>query len=61
MGTIIEPKLTSQDRKQAQTPVDTIVGLLHVHQYDKVIMPKPSTYNDPNEIAQDIPDYARNN
>ena len=31
MGTILEPKLTSQDRQQAQTPIDTITGLLHIH------------------------------
>ena len=31
MGTILEPKLTSQDHQQAQTPVDTILGLLHMH------------------------------
>ena len=29
MGTILEPKLTSQDHQQAQTPIDTITGLLH--------------------------------
>ena len=27
MGPILEPKLTSQDRHQAQTPIDTITGL----------------------------------
>ena len=31
MGTILDPKLTSQDHKQAQTPVDTTTGLLHIH------------------------------
>ena len=30
MGTILEPKLTSQDHQQAQTPIDTITGLLHI-------------------------------
>ena len=29
MGTILEPKLTSQDRQQAQTPIDSMTGLLH--------------------------------
>ena len=29
MGTILEPELTSQDRQQAQTPIDTMTGLLH--------------------------------
>ena len=31
MGTILDPKLTSQYRKQAQIPVDTTTGLLHIH------------------------------
>ena len=31
MRTIVEPKLTSQDRQKAQTPIDTITGLLHIH------------------------------
>ena len=29
MVTILETKLTSQDPQQAQTPIDTIAGLLH--------------------------------
>ena len=33
--TILDPKLTTQDRKQAQTPVDPTTGLLHNHQYGK--------------------------
>ena len=31
MGTILKPKLTSQDCQQAQTPIDTITGLLCIH------------------------------
>ena len=33
MGTILEPKLTSQDHHQAQTPRDFMTGLLHVSQH----------------------------
>ena len=40
IGTILDPKLTTEDRKQAQTPVDPTTGLLHNHQHGKVIMPK---------------------
>ena len=40
IGTILDPKLTTEDRKQAQTPVDSTTGLLHNHQREKVIMPK---------------------
>ena len=39
-GAILDPKLTTQDRKQAQTPVDPTTGLLRNQQYGKVIMPK---------------------
>ena len=31
MEIILESKLTSQDRKQAQTLIDTTTGLLHIH------------------------------
>ena len=31
MDTILETKITFQDRQQAQTPIDTITGLLHTH------------------------------
>ena len=40
IGTILDPKLTTEDCKQAQTPVDPTMGLLHNHQCGKVIMPK---------------------
>ena len=40
IGTILEPKLTTEDCKQAQTPVDPTTGLLHNHQHRKVIIPK---------------------
>ena len=40
IGTILDPKLTTEDCKQAQTPVDPTTGLLHNHQHGKVIMPK---------------------
>ena len=40
IGTICDPKLITQDRKQAETPVDPTTGLLCNHQYGKVIMPK---------------------
>ena len=39
IGTILDPKLRTQDRKQAQTPVDTTMGLLHNPRYGKVIIP----------------------
>ena len=29
IGTMLDPKLRTQDRKQAQTPVDTTMGLLN--------------------------------
>ena len=29
IGTILDPKLTTQDHKQAQTPVDPTMVLLH--------------------------------
>ena len=61
MGTILEPKLISQDQHQAQMPRDFVTRLLHVHHHGWVIIPKPSTLNDPNEIAKDIPNDARNN
>ena len=35
IGTILDPKLITQDRKPAQTPVDPTTGLLHNHQYGK--------------------------
>ena len=35
IGTILDPKLNTQDRKQAQTLVDPTTGLLHNHQYGK--------------------------
>ena len=38
--TILDPKLTTEDGKQAQTPVDQTTDLLHNHQRGKVIMPK---------------------
>ena len=47
MGTILEPKLISQYHHQAQMPRDFITGLLHVHHQSRVIMPKPSTLNNP--------------
>ena len=31
MRTILEPKLTSQDHQQAQTPFDTTTGVWHLH------------------------------
>ena len=40
IGIILDPKLTTQDCKQAQTPIDPTTGLLHNQQYGKVIMPK---------------------
>ena len=40
IGTILDPKLITEDHKQAQTPVDPTTGLLHNHQHGKVIMPK---------------------
>ena len=46
MGTILEPKLLSQDHHQAQMPRDFITGLLHVPHHEQVIMPKQSTLND---------------
>ena len=39
IGTILDPKLNTEDRKQAQTPIDPTTGLLHNHQHGKVIMP----------------------
>ena len=38
--TILDPKLFTEVRKQAQTPVDPTTGLLHNHQHGKVIMPQ---------------------
>ena len=40
IGTILDPKLTKEERKQAQTPIDPTTGLLRNHQQGKVIMPK---------------------
>ena len=40
IGTILDPQLATEDCKQAQTPVDPTMGLLHNHQHGKVIMPK---------------------
>ena len=40
IGTILGPKLRTQDHKQVQTPVDTTTGLLHNPRYGKVIIPK---------------------
>ena len=40
IGTIPDPKLTTEDRKQAQTPIDPTTGLVYNHQHGKVIMPK---------------------
>ena len=40
IGTIFDPKLTTEDHKQAQTPIDPITGLLHNHQHGKVSSPK---------------------
>ena len=40
IGTILDPKRTTQDHKLAQTPVDPTTGLLCNQQYGKVIMPK---------------------
>ena len=31
MGVILESKLTTQDRKQAQTPIDTIRACLQIY------------------------------
>ena len=60
IGTILDPKLSTQDRKQAQTPVDPTMGLLHNQQYGKVIMPNESTLNDLNEITLNIHEYIPN-
>ena len=57
---MLDPKLTSQDRKQAQTPVDPTTGLLRHPHYDKVIMPKQLAINDLNESALVIHEYACN-
>ena len=35
IGIILDPKLNTHDRKQAQTPIDPTTGLLHNHQYGK--------------------------
>ena len=59
IGTILDPKLTSQDRKQAQTPDDPPLGLLQTTCYDKVIMPERETSNDLNESARVIHEYTR--
>ena len=62
IGTILNPKLMTQDRKQAQTPVDPTTGLLHNTQHGKVIMPKinrPSMTQ--NEITLNIHEYIPNN
>ena len=40
IGTILDPKLMIEDRKQAQTPIDPTMGLLPNHQQGKVIMTK---------------------
>ena len=51
----------TEDRKQAQTPVDPTTGLLHNHQHGKVIMPKinrPSMTQ--NEITLNIHEYIPN-
>ena len=51
----------TEDRKQAQTPVDPTTGLLHNHQHGKVIMPKinrPSMTQ--NEITLNIDEYIPN-
>ena len=40
IGTILDPKLMIEDRKQTQTPIDPTMGLLHNHQQGKVIMTK---------------------
>ena len=61
IGTILDPKLAAQDRKQAQTPDDPALGLLQNTCYDKVIMPKRETSNDLNESARVIHEYARKN
>ena len=61
MGAILEPKLTSQDCKQAQTLLTQLQTCCTFVMYDQVIMPKSSTYNDPKEIAYDIHEYVRNN
>ena len=37
--TILDPKLRTQDHKQAQTPGDTSTGLLHNPSYWTVIIP----------------------
>ena len=60
IGTILDPKLMSQDRKQAQTPIDPTTGLSHNQQYGKVIMPNESTLNDSNEITLNIHEYVAN-
>ena len=39
IGTILDPKLRTQDHKQAQEPFDTTMGLLHNPRYGKVIIP----------------------
>ena len=46
MGTILAPKLISQDHHQAQMPLDFIAGLLHVPHHERVITTKQSTLND---------------
>ena len=59
--TILDPKLTTEDCKQAQTPVDPTTGLLHNYQHGKVIMPKiKSTFYDPNEITLNNHEYIPN-
>ena len=39
IDTILDPKLRTQDRKQAHTPVGTSTGLFHNPRYGKVIIP----------------------
>ena len=46
IATILDPKLSTQDRKQAQTAVDTTTGLLHNPRYGKVVIPIESSLND---------------
>ena len=60
IGTILDPKLATQDCKLAQTPIDPTTGLLHHQQYGRSSCPNEPTLNDSNEAALNIHEYTSN-
>ena len=53
--------IPNQRANKPRHPLASLRARCILYSDDEVIMPKPSTYNDSNKIAQDIHEYACNN